>query len=158
MRVVIVEDNEPTAYLVKKAFSYKSDSVNWDLCFVKDGEEALDCIFHRGKHSEAALPDLVLLDWNLPKISGHEVLRTMKTNAALRTIPVLVFSASQADVDVQTAYNTHANGYIHKPSDLHQYYAIIDSIKSFWVNTARLCQIPDNRPPAVNGSNKKGFD
>ena len=152
MRVVIVEDNEPTAYLVEKAFRDKSDSVDWDLCFAKDGEEALDCVFHRGKHSEAALPDLVLLDWHLPKLSGHEVLRTMKTNEALRTIPVLVFSASQADVDVHTAYSTHANGYIYKPSDLQQYYAIIDSIKSFWVNTATLHQIPDNRRPAVNVS------
>lgn len=71
IRVVIVEDNEATAYLIKKAFSNRVETVDWDLCFAKDGEEALDCLFRRGPYAESALPDFVLLDWNLPKVSGR---------------------------------------------------------------------------------------
>ena len=67
VRVVIVEDHEPTAYLVEKAFRARSSNVDWDLCLAKDGEEALDCLFLRGKHAAARLPELILLDWNLPK-------------------------------------------------------------------------------------------
>jgi CheY-like chemotaxis protein len=149
IRVVIVEDFEPTLYLIKKAFDAKSQNVDWDLCFARDGEEALDCILQRGKHSEAPLPDLVLLDWNLPKVSGQQVLHTLKQSEELRTIPVLVFSASDAPEAVHAAYSGHANGYIPKPSDLDRLYSIIESIESFWVHTARLH--PITRPQSRSG-------
>ena len=75
IRVMVVEDNEATAYLIKKAFSDRGEKVDWDICFAKDGQEALDCLFRKGRYAEAALPEFVLLDWNLPKISGKEVLK-----------------------------------------------------------------------------------
>src|SRR5690242_3688135 len=115
VRVVIVEDHEPTAYLVEKAFRTRTSNIDWDLCFAKDGEEALDYSFLRGKHALAPLPEFILLDWNLPKISGLEVVRTLKSSDELKTIPVFVFSASEEVLDVQRAYESHANGYIPKP-------------------------------------------
>ena len=138
IRVLIVEDHNPTACLIKQAFGEKCANVEWDHCFAKDGEEALDCLFKRGEHAEAALPDFILLDWNLPKVSGRDVLRMLKGSDELRAIPVLIFSASQAEDDVRAAYNAHANGFISKPIDLDSLYAIIESIEMFWVHTVRL--------------------
>jgi len=112
IRVMVVEDHEATAYLIKKAFSDRGEKVDWDICFAKDGQEALDCLFRKGRYAEAALPEFVLLDWNLPKISGKEVLRLLKSD--------------------------HANGYVPKPADMDGLYAVIDSIESFWVHTAHL--------------------
>jgi len=143
IRVMIVEDNEATAYLIKKAFSERGEKVDWDLCFAKDGEEALDCLFRRGHYAAASRPDFVLLDWNLPKVSGKEVLHLLKSDEDLRTIPVLVFSGSQADEDVHAAYDGHANGYILKPGEMDALCAVIDSIESFWVHTAHH---PRKRP------------
>jgi CheY-like chemotaxis protein len=108
IRVMVVEDNEATAYLIKNASSGRGERVDWDLCLAKDGQEALDCLFRRGSYAEAALPGFVLLDWNLPKVSGKEVLRLLKSDENLRALPVLVFSASQADEDVHAAYDGHA--------------------------------------------------
>jgi CheY-like chemotaxis protein len=133
-----VEDNEAMTYVIRKAFSGRGDQVDWDLCFAKDGEEALECLFRRGHHAGDILPDLVLLDWNLPKVSGKEVLRMLKGDDTLRTIPVLVFSASEAHEDVHAAYDGHANGYVLKPGDIDGLYAVIDSIEQFWVHTAHL--------------------
>ena len=147
IRVLIVEDSEPTAFLIRTAFELRHEHVDWDLCFAKDGEEALDCIFQKGIHAEAALPDFVMLDWNLPKVSGREVLRMLKSNDELRALPVLVFSSSKEDHDVSEAYKAHANGYISKPSDLDELLAIIQNIEIFWVHTARL-------PPKRSAGNK----
>ena len=142
IRILVVEDNEPTAYLLGVAFRDKAARVSWNLSFARDGEEALDCLFQRGNHSSSPLPELVLLDWNLPNVSGREVLQRLKASHALRTIPVLVFSASTEDADVQTAYSTHANGFIPKPSDFGQLHEIIDAIERFWVNTVKLHPLP----------------
>jgi two-component system, chemotaxis family, response regulator Rcp1 len=138
IRVLIVEDSEPTAYLIRKAFEARGKHVDWDLCFATDGEEALDCIFQRGIHAAASLPDFVLLDWNLPKVNGREVLRMLKSSDDLRTLPVLVFSSSIDDHDIEEAYNAHANGYITKPSDLDELLSIVENVEKFWVHTARL--------------------
>src|SRR5688572_20013952 len=103
IRVMIVEDHDATAYLIKAAFE-RSARVDWNLCFARDGEEALDYLFRRGAHVDAARPDIVLLDWNLPKVSGREVLAPLKGDDELRTLPVLVFSSSQEDEVVEAAY------------------------------------------------------
>jgi CheY-like chemotaxis protein len=145
IRVMIVEDSEVTAYLIKKAFSDHGEKVDWDLCFAKDGEEALDCLFRRGSHAGGSLPEFVLLDWNLPKISGREVLRALKSDETMRTLPILIFSASQADEDVHAAYDGHANGYVSKPADMDGLHSIIDSIEAFWVHTAHLPRNRQNR-------------
>jgi CheY-like chemotaxis protein len=145
---MIVEDHEATTYLIKRAFADRGDKVDWDLCFAKDGEEALDCLFRKGPHANAARPDLLLLDWNLPKVSGKEVLRLLKSDVSLRTIPVLVFSASRDDDDIHAAYVGYANGYVPKPADMDGLNAVIDSIESFWVHTAHL---PPKQPGAGCG-------
>lgn len=129
---MIVEDNEPTAYLIQKAFEASGERVQWDLYFAGDGEEALDRLFRRGVHIERVLPDLVLLDWNLPKISGEEVLRKLKSHEQLQTLPVLIFSSSQKDHDVDLAYKARANGFIPKPSDLNGLFAVVENIEKFW--------------------------
>jgi CheY-like chemotaxis protein len=138
IRVMVVEDHDATAYLIKKAFSERSERVRWDLSFAQDGAQALGRLFRRGAHESAARPDIVLLDWNLPKVSGREVLRTLKSSDEFRTLPVLIFSSSQDDRVVETAYGEHANGYICKPSDPESLYTAIESIETFWVHTARL--------------------
>lgn len=94
--------------------------------------------FDAGRMRRQPVLDIVLLDWNLPKVSGLEVLRALKSNDELKTLPVLVFSSSQDDEVVETAYKGHANGYICKPSDFESLYTIVDSIEMFWVHTARL--------------------
>jgi CheY-like chemotaxis protein len=87
------------------------------------------------------LPDLILLEWNLPKISGNEVLRRIKEHEKLRNIPVLVFSSFVAEEDIQSAYNNHANGYITKPNAPDVLAAIVETIEQFWVLVARLPKI-----------------
>ena len=138
IRVMIVDDHDATVYLIKMAFGEQTVRVDWDLSFARDGEEALDYLFRRGVHHNASRPDIVLLDWNLPKVSGHEVLQVLKSSEELRTLPVLIFSSSQQDDVVQAAYRGHANGYICKPSDLESFNTVIESIETFWVHTARL--------------------
>jgi len=138
IRVMIVEDDEITAYLVEKAFLDRSAMVNWDLCFTKDGEEAINYLFRRGAYAQTRLPQFVLLDWNLPKVHGGDVLRALKSDAALKRIPVLIFSSSRAERDVNAAYDGHANGYVTKPPDIEGLYAVVDSIEEFWVHTAEL--------------------
>jgi two-component system, chemotaxis family, response regulator Rcp1 len=127
--VLIVEDHEATAYLINRAFQARSEQVNWDLCFAKDGEEALECLFKRGVHAEATLPDFVLLDWNLPKVSGEDVLRMLRSTEELKALPVIVSSSSDADHDVRAAYNAQANGYVPKPSNLDAISSVIESIE-----------------------------
>jgi chemotaxis family two-component system response regulator Rcp1 len=89
----------------------------------------------------APLPDLILLDWNLPKISGGEVLRRLKQHEKLRRIPVLVFSSSEVDGDVHTAYDNHANGYITKPDTAEALGAVVETIERFWIAVARLPKV-----------------
>lgn len=150
IRVLIVEDDEATAYLVRKAFEARGEQVEWDLCFAKDGEEALECLFKRGVHAEATLPDFVLLDWNLPKLNGEDVLRMLRSTQELRALPVIVFSSSEEDDDVRAAYNAQANGYVSKPSNLDAIFSVIESIENFWVHTARLPSTV-NRQRSANG-------
>src|SRR4029453_3583700 len=95
IRVLIVEDHEPTAYLIEKAFRERSTTVEWDVCLAKDGQEALNSLFRLDGHAQDLPPDFVLLDWSLPKVSGREVLQSLKGSDGLRAIPVLVFSSSE---------------------------------------------------------------
>ena len=149
IRVMIVEDHDATAYLIKKAFVERGARVDWELCFARDGQEALDYLHRRGGHEKAARPAIVLLDWNLPKISGREVLREIKSSNDLKTLPVLVFSSSQEADVIDSAYRGHANSYICKPSDFETFCTVIENIETFWVHTARLARIGNGRPLAT---------
>ena len=131
VRLLVVEDDPGYRYLVQRAFSARGEETRWELTTAKDGEEALQALFEE-EGERARLPDLILLDWNLPKVSGNEVLRRVKRDQARRRIPVLVFSSSTSDKDIRAAYEEHANGNIVKPSGIDALDAVVERIERFW--------------------------
>jgi chemotaxis family two-component system response regulator Rcp1 len=137
IKLLVVEDNEGYLYLIRKAFQDRQGETHWDLTIAHDGEEAVRLLFEE-EDANFPLPDLVLLDWNLPGISGSEVLRRVKQHQKLRRLPVLVFSSSQADEDIHSAYDDHANGYITKPGNSEELADVVETIERFWVTVANL--------------------
>jgi len=137
IRLLVVEDSPGYLHLVSNAFSERGEKVRWELMVAKDGEEALALLFDE-ENKDLPLPDLILLDWNLPKVTGSEVLRQIKQDRKLRRIPVLVFSTSDADADVHAAYDYHANGYITKPGNTDALANIVETIERFWTAVAEL--------------------
>ena len=131
VRLLVVEDDPGYRYLVQRAFSKCGLEIRWELTIARDGEEAIHALFDDERES-VLLPDLILLDWNLLKVSGDEVLRRVKRHQALRRIPVLVFSSSTSDKDMRAAYEEHANGYIVKPGGLDALDAVVEGIERFW--------------------------
>jgi len=125
----VVEDSESYLYLIQNAFSGRQEEIRWELTVATDGEEAFRLLFEE-EEKDVPLPDLILLDWNLSKMSGNEVLRRVKGRHKLRRIPVLVFSSSETDEDIYAAYGDRANGYITKPRDVDLLAAIVKSIKN----------------------------
>jgi CheY-like chemotaxis protein len=138
-RLLVVEDNLPYLDLITEAFR-DSGAIDWQISVANDGEQALKLLSQEEKEN-SPLPNFILLDWNLPKVNGSEVLRSVKDHIKLRTIPVLVFSSSEADGDIQAAYDCHANGYIVKPNSLDQLTAVVEAIEQFWVVIARVPQV-----------------
>ena len=136
IRVLIVEDNPGDVRLIKEAFA-EAERFH-EAAVAKDGVEALDYLFARGHFAGAERPDLILLDLNLPRKSGREVLAEIKQNLALTTIPVVVFSSSSSPEDVGSAYGLHANCYVTKPADLDELFSAIAWIEKMWLGTARL--------------------
>jgi chemotaxis family two-component system response regulator Rcp1 len=132
IRLLVVEDNPAYLYLIQKAFSGRREQTRWELTVAIDGEEALHVLFEE-ENKSVPLPDLILLDWNLPNVSGGEVLQRVKQHQELRRIPVLVFSASEADRDIHAAYNNHANGFITKPGGDEALSATVEAIERFWI-------------------------
>lgn len=140
-RILIVEDNPADARLIREAL--KEIGVPVEISIAKDGDEALDFVYQRGQHARAARPDLILLDLNLPRRSGHEVLEDIKNNPAFCSIPVVVLSSSRADKDVTRAYRSHANCYVPKPGTLDQVQEVMQSIENFWLH--RIMLPPDTQ-------------
>lgn len=140
IRVLVVEDSPAYLYLIEKAFSQRGHEIRWDVTVAADGQEAVQILFAEEAGS-APLPDMILLDWNLPKISGSEVLRKVKQHEHLRKIPILVFSSSQADEDIHSAYGDYANGFITKPDDSNELATIVDTIEQFWIAVARIPKV-----------------
>lgn len=136
LRVLIVEDNPGDVRLIKEAFRETNDSVM--TAMAKDGVEALDYLFQRPGFENVWRPDLMMLDLNLPKKSGHEVLAALKGAAGLQHIPVIVFSSSAAPKDVTGAYGLGANCYVTKPADLEELFSAIAWIDKFWLRVVRL--------------------
>jgi CheY-like chemotaxis protein len=139
IRLLVVEDDPGYPYLIQDAFGARGQQTRWDLTTAKDGEEALHFLFE--DEQESALPDLKLLDWNLPRVTGAEVLRRVKQHRQLRRIPVLVFSSSEADRDIEAAYDNHANGYVTKPNSGDALAAIVETIERFWIAVAQLPRV-----------------
>ncbi len=134
--ILLVEDNPADVRLTREAFKEGRCLVN--LTVAKDGVEALDVLYRRGRYYNAVPPDLILLDLNLPKIDGREVLREIKNDPALQKIPLVVLTTSIADQDVGGAYGLTANCYIQKPVDLDQFIRVVQSIENFWVTIVTL--------------------
>jgi len=137
VRLLIVEDNLADLYLIQRAFLDHQSAIDWKLITANDGEKALQLLLSE-EHGASALPNLILLDWNLPKLTGNEVLQCIKGHPRLRRIPVLVFSSSGANRDIHDAYDNHANGYIKKPWELDRFLEVVEAIEHFWITVARL--------------------
>jgi CheY-like chemotaxis protein len=140
IHLLVVEDDPGYLFLIQDAFGARGKQTRWDLTTAKDGEEALRLLFE-DKRESAPLPDLILLDWNLPRVTGAEVLRRVKQHRQLRKIPVLVFSSSAADRDIEAAYDNHANGYVTKPGSAAALAAIVETIEQFWIAVAQIPRV-----------------
>ncbi len=136
IEILLVEDNPGDVRLTREAL--KEAKVLLNLRVVVDGAEALDFLRQEGKYADALRPDLILLDLNLPKKDGLEVLAVIKTDEHLRRIPVVVLTVSQAEEDILKSYNLNANCYISKPVDLEQFLTVVKSIKEFWLTIVKL--------------------
>ncbi len=136
IEILLVEDNPGDARLTLEAF--KEGKVLNNLTVMKDGVEALAYLRRQGGYASAKVPDLILLDLNLPRMSGREVLMEIKGDERLKTIPVLVLTTSADEQDVARAYSQHANCYITKPVDLEQFLRVVHSIEDFWLTLVRL--------------------
>ena len=134
--ILLVEDSPGDVRLTKEAF--KDAKVLVNLNVASDGREAMDFLKRKGKYVDAPRPDLILLDLNLPKKDGREVLEEIKENPALMSIPVVILTTSASDEDILRSYLLHANCYITKPVDLDGFLKIVNSIDSFWLSIVKL--------------------
>jgi CheY-like chemotaxis protein len=136
VEVLLVEDNPGDVRLTREAL--KEGKVRNHLHVARDGVEALAFLRRQGEHAGVPRPDLILLDLNLPRKDGREVLTEIKEDAALRQIPVVVLTSSQAEEDIRRAYDLHANCYITKPVDLDRFINVVRSIEDFWFTVVEL--------------------
>jgi len=134
--VLLVEDNPGDVRLTQEALREGKVAVNLNVA--RDGIEAVDFLYRRGKFEDAPRPELILLDLNLPRRNGREVLSQIKTDPDLRSIPIVVMTTSSADQDVETAYSLNANCFMTKPLELEDYMNMIHSIEDFWFTQATL--------------------
>ena len=134
--ILLVEDNPADVRLTREAF-LEGKILN-NLIVARDGVEALDMLHRRGPHAGAVRPDLILLDLNLPRKDGREVLAEIKADPSLMRIPVVVLTTSRAEMDIVKSYNLHANCYVVKPVDLDQFINVVKSIDNFWLTAVTL--------------------
>ena len=136
IEVLLVEDDPGDVLMTQEAF--EEDKVRNKLNVVQDGEEALAYLRREGPHADAARPDLILLDLNLPRVDGRQVLQAIKEDPELRRIPVVVLTTSQADEDILRSYSLHANAYVTKPVDFDSFIAVVRQIDEFFVSVVKL--------------------
>ena len=140
IELLLVEDSEPDVRLTIEAL--REAKVKNRLWVVEDGVEALEFLRRQGRHADAPRPDLILLDLNLPRKDGRQVLKEIKDDDSLKRIPVVVLTTSKSEEDVLRAYDLHANCYITKPVDFNRFMEVVKSIENFWLTVVRL---PDER-------------
>ncbi len=133
---LLVEDNPGDVRLTKEALT--ESKVKNNLNVVGDGEEAMAFLRRQGKYAEAPRPDVILLDLNLPKKNGREVLEEIKADPSLKRIPVVIITSSEAEQDVLRTYDLHVNCYVNKPVDLEQFVKVVQSIETFWLTIVKL--------------------
>jgi CheY-like chemotaxis protein len=136
IEVLLVEDDPGDVLLTKEAFA--DNKVKNNLHVVSDGEEAIAYLRRQEPHGDAVRPDLVLLDLNLPRKDGREVLKDIKADPELRSIPVVVLTTSEADEDILNSYDLHANAYVTKPVDFDSFIRIVRQIDDFFVSVVKL--------------------
>jgi len=136
IEVLLVEDDPGDVLMTQEAF--EEHKVRNKLNVVQDGEEALAYLRREGRFAEAPRPDLILLDLNLPRVDGREVLQVIKEDLDLRRIPVVVLTTSQADEDILRSYSLHANAYVTKPVDFDSFIAVVRQIDEFFVSVVKL--------------------
>ncbi len=135
-QILLVEDNPGDVRLTKEAF--KQGRIDNDLHTVSDGTEALAFLDQRGEYDDVPRPDLILLDLNLPRTGGEEVLEELKGDPELRSIPVIVLTSSRAEEDVVRSYELHANAYLTKPVDPDEFIDTVRAFETFWFSVVRL--------------------
>ncbi len=136
VEILLVEDNPGDERLTREAL--KEGKVYSNLHWVKDGVEAMEFLRREGKYKDVPRPDIILLDLNLPKKDGREVLQDIKNDDQLKRIPVVVLTTSKAEEDVLRTYNLHANCYVTKPVDLEKFIVVVKSIDRFWLTVVTL--------------------
>ncbi|SDL25909.1 Response regulator receiver domain-containing protein [Nonomuraea maritima] len=136
IEVLLVEDDPGDELITREAF--EDNKIRNNLHVVRDGLEALDFLYQRGVHAGAPRPDLILLDLNLPKYDGRQVLEQIKGDPELRAIPVVVLTTSSAEEDILRSYKLYANAYVTKPVDLDRFMTVIRQIDEFFVTVVRL--------------------
>jgi two-component system, chemotaxis family, response regulator Rcp1 len=140
VEILLVEDNPVDVLVMQKGL--KESHFRSNLTTVPDGEEALEFLHRRGNHASAPAPDLIILDLNLPRKSGRDVLAEIKQDPGLLHIPVVVLTSSEAETDITVSYRHHANCFITKPGDLEEFLAVFECIQRFWLTVVRLPGIP----------------
>lgn len=136
--ILLVEDDAGDELITREAFA--DNKIKNTLHVARDGQEGLDFLYRRGVHADAPTPDLILLDLNLPKYDGRELLEAIKSDADLCHIPVVVLTTSSAEEDILRSYKLHANAYVTKPVDLDQFMKAVREIDEFFVQVVRLPQ------------------
>jgi two-component system response regulator len=136
IEILMVEDNPGDVRLTQEAL--RDSKLHNRLQTVSDGAEALAYLHRKAGYENVTRPDLILLDLNLPKMDGREVLREIKKDSSLKRIPVVVITSSAAEQDILKSYDLHANCYVCKPVDLDQFVNVVKSVENFWVSIVRL--------------------
>lgn len=136
IEILLVEDNPGDARLTLEGF--KDAKIKNNITVVEDGMEAMAYLHHEGQYADAALPDLILLDLNMPKKDGREVLAEIKADENLNLIPVLVFTISNAEQDILEAYKLQASAFVTKPIDLDEFIRVVTSMREFWLTVVKL--------------------
>ena len=142
IEILLVEDNPGDARLAAEAL--KENKVRNNLYHVKDGVEAMDFLRRQDKYADVPVPDLILLDLNLPRKDGREVLEEVKKDPRLRLIPVVVMTSSEAERDLVKTYGLHANAYVVKPIDMAGFVEVVQGVKNFWLTIVKLPPKPED--------------
>ena len=142
MHVLLVEDSPGHIRLTQEAFLEANEEIQ--LHVVADGVDAMTFLRHEGEHADAPVPDLILLDLNLPRMDGREVLAHIKADDSLKTIPTVILTMSEAEADILASYRLQANAYLKKPVEWSAFEAVVKSINEFWLTRVRLPHQPVN--------------
>jgi CheY-like chemotaxis protein len=141
IEILLIEDDPGDELITREAFEH--NKVSNRLNVAHDGQEGLDYLYRRGKYQDSVRPDLILLDLNLPKYDGRQLLEKIKSDADLCRIPVVVLTTSSAEEDIVRSYNLHANAYVTKPVDLDQFISAVRQIDEFFLQVVRLPNVPN---------------